>query len=427
MLIEFKTGNFLSFKDMAALSMVASADREHLETHTIKVNDKLRLIKSIVVYGANASGKSNLFKAMRFMKNFVLTSSKESLSTEKIPVKKFLLSTETEKAPSTFEIIFIIDKIRYRYGFQVDSERIYNEWLFYVPTTREAVLFLREKDKIKLGPNFKEGKGLESKTRSNALFLSVADQFNGEIAGRILKWFQNFNIISGLEEMGPTGISISKLANKDEEFKEFANKFLKAADLGIKGLRIVSAPIKPEDFEAMPEKSIKKLFSEKVEIMEFGINTVHQKFDKDNKPLSDEEFDLSDHESDGTQAIFAFSGPIYDALKNGKILVIDELTSKLHPLLIRFIIEIFHHYHASGKTGTGSQAQLLFASHDTTILTNQLFRRDQIWFTQKNEYGMTDLYSLEEYRIRKDASFNKDYMLGKYGAIPFIGDIASLF
>ncbi|UCH94028.1 MAG: ATP-binding protein [Candidatus Aminicenantes bacterium] len=428
MLIEFKVGNFRSFKDIVTLSMVASSDKEHMETNTIKVDDKLRLLKSAVLYGANASGKSNLFKAMGFMKKFISTSSKESLSTEKIPIEKFLLSTETEKVPSTFEIVFIIDKIRYRYGFQADTERIHNEWLFFMPTIREATLFIREKDKIKLGPYFKEGKGLESKTRPNALFLSVADQFNGEISGRILKWFQDFKIISGVKEMGYTGFSISKLEDEDKEFKEFLLKFLKVADMGIKELRLVQTPINAEEFfKGMSEELRDSISSKEAKIMQLEINTVHQKFDQNNNPLSDEKFDLSDHESAGTQSLFAFSGPIYDVLKNGKVLVIDELTSKLHPLLIRSIVEIFHHYNVGKETDSISKAQLLFASHDISILTNQLFRRDQIWFTQKNECEVTDLYSLEEYRVRKDASFNKDYMLGKYGAIPFIGDIDSLF
>ena len=428
MLIEFKVGNFRSFKDRVTLSMVASSDKEHMESNTIKIDDKLRLLKSAVLYGANASGKSNLFKAMAFMKKFISTSSKESLSTEKIPVEKFLLSTESEKFPSTFEIVFIIDKIRYRYGFQVDSERVHNEWLYFVPTIREATLFIREKDEIKLGQYFKEGKGLESKTRPNALFLSVADQFNGEIAGRILNWFKDFKIISGVKERGYAGFSISKLEDEDKEFKEFILKFLKVADMGIKELRLISTPINAEGlFEGMPEKLRKFISSKEAEITELEINTIHQKFDQNNNPLSDEKFDLSDHESAGTQALFAFSGPIYDVLKNSKVLVIDELTSKLHPLLTRSIIELFHQYNVGKETNSISKAQLLFASHDISILTNQLFRRDQIWFTQKNECEVTDLYSLEEYRIRKDASFNKDYLLGKYGAIPFIGDIDSLF
>jgi AAA15 family ATPase/GTPase len=427
MLVEFKVGNFRSFKDIVTLSMVASSDKEYMETNTIKVDDKLRLLKSAALYGANASGKSNLFKAMGFMKKFISTSSKESLSTEKIPIEKFLLSTETEKLPSTFEIVFIINKIRYRYGFQVDSERVHNEWLYFVPTIREATLFIREKDKIKLGPHFKEGKGLESKTRPNALFLSVADQFNGEIAGRILKWFKAFEIISGVDEIGYVDLSISKMADEDKEFKKFILKFLKVADMGIKDLRLVRTPINAEElFEGMSEKLKDFMSSKEAEIIRLEINTIHKKFDQNNNPLSDEKFDLSDHESAGTRALFSFCGPIYDVLKNGKVLVIDELTSKLHPLLTRSIIEIFHRYNVGKETNSISNAQFLFVTHDISILTNQLFRRDQIWFTQKNECEVTDLYSLEEYRIRKDASFNKDYLLGKYGAIPFIGDIDSL-
>jgi AAA15 family ATPase/GTPase len=424
MLVEFKIGNFLSFKDIATFSMVASSDTEHIETNVIPIDNKLKLIKSAAVYGANASGKTNLFKAMTFMRNYILKSS-EGTSTGKIPVERFRLSTETEKMPSTFEVTFLIDNIRYRYGFQVDEEQVHNEWLFFVPTLREATLFIREKEKIKIGPHFKEGKGLERKTRPNALFLSVADQFNGEIAKKILKWFHDFQIISGIDEEGYAGYTISKL--DDKEYKEFTTEFLKVADLGIKGIQKKSTPIKKEDLpEEMPRKLKEFLLSKPIgEIVE--ISTIHQKYDGNNNPASDEKFDFSDCESAGTQALFAFSAPIYNTLRNGRVLVIDELTSKLHPLLTRAVIEIFHNYNWCKNDTSQSRAQLIFASHDTNILTNQFFRRDQIWFTQKDEYGVTDLYSLEEYRVRKDASFNKDYMLGKYGAIPFIGDIESLF
>jgi uncharacterized protein len=428
MLVEFKVKNFRSFKDMVTLSMVASADSEHIDTNTLKVDNKIRLIKSAALYGANASGKSNLFEAMAFMKNFILTSSKESLSLEKIQIEPYRLSSETEKLPSTFEMVFILDKIRYRYGFQVDRNRVHNEWLFFVPGTREATLFTREGDKIKIGTYFKEGKSLERKTRPNALFLSVVDQFNGETSRKILEWFNHCKIISGVEEMRYAGVSISLLDEGDKEFREFMLKFLKVADLGIKELGVVTSPMNTDKFiEGMPEEFRDFLSSKEGKFMEVEINTFHQKFDENNFPVSDEKFDLSEHESAGTQALFAFSGPIYDVLSKGKVLVIDELTSKLHPLLTRTIIELFHRYNLGRDPASLSKAQLLFASHDTSILTNQLFRRDQIWFTQKNECGATDLYSLEEYRIRKDASFNKDYMLGKYGAIPFIGDIDSLF
>lgn len=424
MLIEFKVENFLSFKNMVTLSLVASSDREHFETNTIPMDDKLRLLKSAVLYGANASGKSNLIKAIGFMKDFILSSSKES-STDKIPVKNFRLSTETEDKPSTFEITFMTENIRYRYGFQADNDRIYNEWLFHIPTIREATLFVREKDKIKLGEGFKEGKGLESKTRPNALFLSVVDQFNGEIAGKILKWVSGIIIISGVDDSEHNSFNtIMKI--KEKKFKDFSIKFLKIADIGIKEIKKESLPVDIKNLpEEIPTELKEYLLEEKIE--EIKISTIHQKYNGYNEPISEEKFNLFSNESAGTQALFVFSAPIYEALQNNKVLFIDELTSKLHPLLTRALINIFTHY-KNGKDGNpGSKGQLILACHDTNILTSQFFRRDQIWFTQKDEYGATELYSLNEYKIRKDASFNKDYIMGKYGAIPFIGDIESLF
>jgi AAA15 family ATPase/GTPase len=432
MLVEFRVGNFRSFKDEVTLSMVASADKQHSATHTVKINNKLSLLRSAVLYGANASGKSNLFNAMAFMRNFVLNSSRESQATEKIAVEKFLLSTETENKPSTFEIVFLMENIRYRYGFQVDDKEVYNEWLFYVPTTREATLFIREKNKIKLGPDFKEGKGLESKTRANALFLSVAAQFNGEKAKKILEWFDHLKIISSIDTDQYQAFSLSKL--DDKEFEEFTSKFLKVADLGIKEIQKTERSFVEEDLpKELPIKFKKKIMSKIMSLTKMGtvikVDAIHQKYDQHNKPAADEKFSLFENESAGTLALFGLSGPIYDTIKKGKVLVIDELTSKLHPLLTQAIIEAFHQSHNETDSDrfSASQAQLIFVSHDTGILKNQLFRRDQIWFTQKNEYGASNLYSLEEYRIRKDASFDKDYIMGKYGAVPFIGGIESLF
>lgn len=428
MLVEFRVGNFRSFKDEVTLSMVASADKQHLTTHTVKINNKLSLLRSAVIYGANASGKSNLFNAMAFMRNFVLNSSRESQATKKIAVEKFRLSTETENKPSTFEIIFLMENIRYRYGFQVDEKQVHNEWLFYVPTIRESTLFIRERKNIKVGPDFKEGKGLEAKTRENALFLSVAAQFNGEKAKKILEWFDDLRIISRIDANRHREFTLSKLA--DKEYEEFTSKFLRVADLGIKEIQKIERPlIIYEDWPGEIPIEIKN------EIMSgylrgvVDVEAVHQKYDQQNKPILDEKFSFFKSESAGTLALFGLSGPIYDTIKKGKVLVIDELTPKLHPLLTQAIIEAFHqsHYETGSDRFLASQAQLIFVSHDTGILKNQLFRRDQIWFTQKNEYGATNLYSLEEYRIRKDASFDKDYIMGKYGAVPFISGIESLF
>ncbi|HBP66545.1 MAG TPA: abortive infection protein, partial [Desulfosporosinus sp.] len=200
MLIQFKVGNFLSFRDIVTFSMVASPIKEHLTTHVFKANKYFNLLKIGTIYGANASGKSNLFKATSFMSSFVENSSKDSQAEEEIDVENFRLSTETESKPSIFEMTFIQDSIRYRYGFEVNNFKVESEWLFQAVKQAETKLFQRNGKEYEIGDNFLEGKDLESKTRNNALFLSVVAQFNGKIAISILKWFKNMRVISGLKD-----------------------------------------------------------------------------------------------------------------------------------------------------------------------------------------------------------------------------------
>jgi hypothetical protein len=213
--------------------MVASSIKEHHDTNVFSVNN-LDLLKSGVVYGANASGKSNLIKAIHFMRKFVINFSKDSQANEVIDVNAFKLNTETENKPCHFEVIFIHNDIRYRYGFQVDSDQIYQEWLFYSPKGQEAKLFTRTLNNIQLGTHFNEGKGLAEKTRMNALFLSVVAQFNGEISISILDWFIKLKIISGLQDETLIRYTIKQLLNT--KMKEEIVKFLKVADLGIDDL-----------------------------------------------------------------------------------------------------------------------------------------------------------------------------------------------
>ena len=205
MLIEFTVGNFRSFKERTTLSMVATntnaRDPSINKNNTIPVNNKLTLLTSTAIYGANASGKSNVVNALSFMRHLVLSSARETQAGESIGVEPFRLSTETEKEPSFFEVVFLVDGIQYRYGFEVNYTQAISEWLFFVPSTKEATLFTREADKIKPSLKyFKEGRGLEENTRPNALFLSVVAQFNGEVASSVLHWFRKLGIVSGLND-----------------------------------------------------------------------------------------------------------------------------------------------------------------------------------------------------------------------------------
>jgi len=424
MIIKFSVGNYLSFNDIVTLCLVAAK----IKSRNKKLNEEnlfsisgLNLLKSAAIYGANASGKSNLLKAIGFMKDFIITSSKETQAEEPIEVENFKLSTETEKKPSFFEIIFLIDGQRYRYGFTVDSKKVHSEWLYHVPKSREARLFLREESKIIISNVFKEGRGLTSKTRENALFLSVVAQFNGPISINIFKWFRGLGFISGLSDAGYRQYTIERIET-DKEYRDNIVSFVRRMDVGISNIVIREIELTDEEIKAFRYilKYIKEVSDEEVSIPEskYDVFSIHKKFDKNNFPISEVEFDIDVQESEGTQKLLYLLGPIVTTLLNGRTIVIDEMDARLHPLITCSLIQLF----CSNKTNP-KNAQLVFATHDTNLLSNKLFRRDQIWFTEKNRYGATDLYSLAEIKVRNDASFERDYISGKYGAIPFLGDI----
>lgn len=445
MLVQFKVGNFLSFKDEITFSMVgypAIKEHENDESHNIIASptEKIKLLKSSVFYGANNSGKSNFLSAINFFKNFIINSSKEKQATDNINVIPFLLSSEMDEEPSSFEMTFFINEIRYRYGFEVDKEEVHAEWLFTLKSknsAKETTLFTREYQEIK--PNnraFKEGKGLEDNTRPNALFLSTVAQLNGTIANEIIAYFVNrIEIISGLNDEKYTHLTINKFIN-EPKFKKQLIEFFKAIDIGFEDIEIIEVnklldnlinypDDMPEEVKAFLDIMKKMKNSTKDTDIEINatsitINFLHNKFDDNGnfQELIALDFAL---QSKGTQKLFNIFGHWIEAIENNKILIIDELDTRLHTALTAELIKIFH-------SNANTKAQLIFASHDTNLLKKELFRRDQIWFTEKDKLGATDVYSLVEYKVnqtkvRNDASFEKDYLLGKYGAIPFLGNI----
>ncbi len=423
MLIEFSVGNYLSFKETVTLSMVAenvtARDKSVDKNNVFDVDEELSLLKSVAVYGANASGKSNLIKAMGFMRWFVLNSSKETQIEDAIDVEEFRLSTETEGKPSFFEIVFILEDKLYRYGFEVDEKQVVSEWLYYVPKVRESKLFERDKNGIKMTKVFKEGELISDKTRNNALFLSVNTQFNGKISTSIFRWFMDLNIISGLDSKFYQKITVEYF--QDSEYKNEIVQLIRKWDLGIDDIEIDTKEVLPEQFpDFVSDEFRRRMIDAGMQIDE--IQTFHKQYDSEGKIVSIVVFDLEENESEGTKKLFAFAIPILESLSNGEILIIDELDARLHPIITRAIIELFN----SNQTNP-ENAQLIFTTHDTNLLSNKIFRRDQIWFTEKNRQGATDLYSLVEYKVRNDASFESDYIKGRYGAIPFLGDLTELF
>src|SRR5690606_38290612 len=250
-------------------------------------------------------------------------------------------------------------------------------------------------------------------------------QFNGKTAKKIMKWFDNFITISGLSHEGYKGVTFGML--EDKHTQHVLLDFYKNLDLGFDDITIAKKPFDPKELPSdMPEGLIRQLVTDLEGAFRIDVKTIHQKYDAQNKAAGAVEFDMRSQESAGTNKLFNISGPVFDVLNNGGALVVDELDSSLHPLLTLAITKLFH-----SKEFNRNNAQLIFTTHDTNLLYYGKYRRDQIYFVEKNQYGASEMYSLVEYKedgktIRKDRSFEKDYIEGRYGAIPFIGNLSTL-
>lgn len=443
MLIEFTVGNYRSFFEPMTISLEATklrANEKILDEQNVFRINNLSLLRSAAIYGANASGKSNLIRAMSFMRRFALQSAKDFQAGEPTGVERFKLNLVARQEPATFQIIFHLDGKQYRYGFEVDDKSVRTEWL-YRTVRRESRLFMREGDKYDIASGFKEGRGLETRTRSNALFLSVVAQFNGELATRLLAWFRNFMVLGpGLDDDFFNAYT-ADLCRKDPIFRERVTEIIKIADFGIAGLEVEQQSISeaasvvglPKELQGMLTQFTEQFATAAAQwvgetevpveaLLVPSTKTMHTVFDGEHNRTGQETFVLEQQESRGTRKFFALIGFVLKALEEGTILVIDEMESSMHPLLTLELIRMFN----SPQTNPHN-AQLIFATHDTGLLGQSLLRRDQIWFIEKDKYGASDLYSLAELNVRNDAEFEKQYIVGRYGAIPLIGGLRTLF
>jgi AAA15 family ATPase/GTPase len=414
MLIEFTVGNFLSFNSKKTINFEAKGISE-LKQNLIPF-EKYKIVRSAVIYGANSSGKSNLIKALDKMRDNVLLSVKLNDSDE-LDYSPFLLAENNELEPTFFEVIFIDHKERFRYGFEYNLTQITNEWLFVGKNPKtEKPLFLRSEDGIGVSDTFEEGKGKEIATNDNRLFISLVAQLGGRLSKQIIEWFKNYNILSGLDHKDYNNFSFRMLHNKLKGCDEALLLFQKL-NLGFKEIQIAESEFNPSELpESLPKNLKSKLVKEMTGKTMVKLKTVHRKYDKNGNII-----DKDENESEGTNKIMDLSGPIFNTLLLGKVLIIDELDAKLHPLITIHIINLFNNSETNPN-----HAQLLFTTHDTNLLNSDLFRRDQIWFTEKDETEQTDLYSLFDFhlpdgtKVRNDSNLEKNYIRGRYGAIPFI-------
>ncbi len=411
MIVQFSARNFKSFRDTFSLDLFTNKDTA---VSSLYKENSLKLYPTCVFYGANASGKSNVLQAFSMMRRLVLNQDKIIQSTDIIPMNRFKLSNEAEEDSSAFDVIFTFEGKKYKYGFEYGFENeksiVYSEYLYIYESVQPTIVFEYDLDenngKIKI-TKYKELEKL--KHLENSLFLWEADRFSNEVASKVLQWFKSSNYIE-YSSRQPLPPSYWENLTKPKIRKIFQT-FMHDADFGIKDI-----------FQDV--KSINDVYGKipnlppNSKLEEISVKTLHSKFDKNAGYIEDTEFNLFEDESLGTQKYFYVIGPVIDALINGKTLFLDELDASLHPILTRCIVELFNKKESNPKG-----AQLIFTSQDTNLLDQTLFDKEQIWFVEKDKYGCSHLTSLSEYKdIRKQEKIEQKYIMGKYGAIPYLGD-----
>jgi AAA15 family ATPase/GTPase len=402
-LLQFTVGNFRSFREARTFSMTPSSIQDDPKENVVSTAN-YKYLTTAAIYGANSSGKSNLVMALAAMKNMVLNSVRLN-DHDALAFDPFLLNVDGKERPTLFEMVYMTDEeTRLRYGFEYNAKQVLKEWLFVsVGNKKEQPYFVREEDGIAVNETiFAEAIGLEERTNDNRLFISLVAQLGGKVSKSVVEFFNSgFAVISGLNTLGYEGLTEQMFLSRTQETAE-AMKFFQDLQLGF------------NDIEASESQTPT---GQKV----VDIYTNHNIYDDAGEVAGSQRFKFSKCESQGTQKLFELAGPLFHTLSTGCLLVLDELDAKMHPLISRHIIRLF-----SSTSTNPLHAQLIFTTHDTNLLSSRLLRRDQIWFTEKDETESTDLYSLmnivlpDGTKPRGDGNLERNYIKGRYGAIPYL-------
>ena len=401
MLIRFSFKNFKSFKNENCLDMEATSLKEH--EYNVAKTENGEYLKVSAIYGANASGKTNVLQAFDYMKKRILVSddSKKNSPIDEENIYSFMINN----APIALEVEILAKNNKiYKYGFEVLKDTIISEWLFEKRVNKFYAIFERENNNVSMKPNkISDLVNIDERT----LFLNIYSKIdrNNEDFSNVYDWFVNSMYLDlgnpNFERFINNRVSLKILS--DENYKKELLKFIKTFDSGIEGIRTT-----PDSIKAVKSNN--------------GIIDIEVLHRGENGELKALPFYL---ESNGTRKMFHLFDFFMDALKNGMVLFVDELDAKLHPLLTRYIINLFH----NSQTNIGN-GQLIYSTHDTVNLNKETFRRDEIWFAEKDKDGISEIYALSDYileddknagkKVRNDATYNKDYLTGRYGAIPVL-------
>lgn len=420
MLIRFTVENYRSIGEEKSLDLCASnAIKDLVNRGYSTVQDK-KYLNSIAFYGANSSGKTNFLKAIGQMRNIVLHSVRLN-DNEPLPYEPFLLSTKKAR-PTKFEVSFIDpeDRAQFEYGFKYNEDSIVEEWLdAKFPRKSKKHLFTRiGTEVIPDSIFFAEGEKFKDvNLNKNRLFLSLVGQLGGEISNRVIEWFRTKVIVlSGINDSNYYKRT-SRNIYESSEYREGVLDLIRQMNFGFEDIKAEKVDMSNMTFpQELPAEIIAKIKNETY----IEISTVHNVYDEDGNIATTRQFELEGNESAGTNKFFNLAGHIYESLKDGRCLCIDELDSQMHPLISWKIVEMFNNTDINT-----SGSQLIFTTHDTHLLSKELFRRDQIIFIEKNKKESSDLYTMLDakqhlnHSPRTDSNYQKNYIQGRYGAIPF--------
>jgi uncharacterized protein len=423
MLIEFRVRNFRSFRDDNTLSLVASSDKTLKETNVTEagIRSLPGVLRTAGIYGANGGGKTNLVRAIAVMRAIVLQSA--SLQPGQLfNVQPFMLDSSFQHEPSEFEVTFLRDGIRYQFGFSLTPDRIRSEWLVVYKTAQPQSWYTRTYDQkaevgeYKFGSHFQGQRRLwQSSTRPNALFLSTAIHLNSEQLKPVFDWFANGLIVfeaGGVPHFGgvsPFDLTVNEI-QKGDSAANAITEFLLAADLGISKIHIAKEKGLQQAITLDPTGKFETVRRE-------GEITVPKFFHS--TPKGEALFNLGD-ESEGTQRLFLLAGVLFEILRNGSVMFVDELDRSLHALLVHELVQMFQSPNLNPRG-----AQLIFTTHDTSLLSANLLRRDQIWLVEKDQAQASRVYPLTEFAPRKNEALERGYLFGRYGAIPILKPVKS--
>lgn len=424
MIVDLVCKNFRSIKDEQVFSLEASSSS--LKTNNVYTplseNENFRLVKSAVMYGSNASGKSNLIRLMWTMRNFILKSTELKVG-DPIPKKyydPFLLDTDSKNEPIEFKIDFIaFNKKRHRYIIKFNQEHVLYEYLGVYESVRISKIFERKDSNefVEFGDGM-QNKKEDKRIAKNNLYISTFSNSTNEQMKDVYLYFKVMEIWNVIYTQHTSELTrkIQELFNKPENevFRKRLSKLINIADTKINSVEVAERD--EEEFVSLPEE-VKENLIKRYKYETFGIHPVFEK----EKQVSLERFSFNDQESQGTRMMFAIGGLILEAFSRHlpTIVFLDEFDNSLHPNLAKFLIELFHNPKVNKNN-----SQLIFATHETTLLDKKIFRKDQIWFGEKNKFGETEFYSIKDFKdlknVRSDIPFDKWYRTGKFGAIPNI-------